>query len=222
MVNNNGSIQEIRKKVTSTYELISTSYHEAGHVIYALLTSRKVESAFVFENKKTKRIDGFACYYSPDLNDENVKVDFNLLNSVIETECGIKYAGLVAEKYHYKKLSGSDKFPSYWRDGSSDDTKEAATIIKKYSSVSPGKKRYNYKKKIIKQTLIALEKYWDDVVLVAYVLIQKKRITYLELKDILTKKSPNRNFWKDQFKDIKDTFVDQEVLLYNKFGVKIS
>lgn len=212
MANNSGSIHEIRKKVHATYELIATSYHEAGHAIYALLNCRKVDSVVVFENRKTKRIDGFTYYYSPDLDDASVKADLVLLNSIIEEECGIKYAGLAAEKFHYKQISGSDKFPMYWRDGSSDDTKEAAAIIKKYSSVSPGKKRYNYKKRIIKKTLASLEQYWDDVILVSYILIQKKRASFAELKEVLTKKSPNRIFWKEQFKDIVDIFGNLELL----------
>lgn len=206
MANNNGSIKEIRKKVTMVYELISTSYHEAGHTIYALANCRKVDFVTVFQNKINKRAEGVTCYNSPDLSDITSDTDPVLVLSLLEIECGIKYAGLVSEKLHYKKLSGSDKFPLYWRDGSADDTKQAAILIKKYSPVAPGRKRYNYKKKIIKGTLTILDEKWEDVILVAHALIQKKRLNYFELKDLLTKKSPNKEFWKIEFKNIAEIF----------------
>ena len=59
------SIGEIRKKVTTTYELITTSYHEAGHAIFALLCEMKVSSVCIFEHKMLKRIHGFTQYESP-------------------------------------------------------------------------------------------------------------------------------------------------------------
>ncbi len=213
---NNGSIHEIRKKVTFTYELISTSYHEAGHALFALLNHRLVESVVVFENKKSKRIDGFTYYHSPDLSDSYCQSDPDTLRELLNVEIGIKYAGLTAEKYHFKKLSGSDKFPLYWRDGSSDDTLSAANLIKKYSPVAPGRKRYAYKKKIIKQTLNMLDQHWEAVTLVAHALIQKKKLYYCDLKELLTKKSENKEFWKEQFKDISDLSENLEVLTAKK------
>ena len=119
---------------------------------------------------------------------------------------GTKYAGLTAEKFHFKKMSGSDKFPLYWRDGSSDDTKDAAYLIKRFSPVAPGKKRYAYKKKIIKRTFTLLEQHWDAVTIVAHALVQKKRLGFSELKELLIKKSEDKEFWKDRFKDIADIF----------------
>jgi len=65
MAKNTGSIGEIRKKVTKTHELISTSYHEAGHVIYALLHFMLVDSVQIYEDKKLKRINGVTYYDFP-------------------------------------------------------------------------------------------------------------------------------------------------------------
>jgi hypothetical protein len=210
MANNNGSIKEIRRKVTSTYELISTSYHEAGHTIYALLNGQKVDFVRVFETKRTKRIDGITCYHSIELSDINRETDPDFLASALQMEVGLKYAGLAAEKFHFKKMSGSDKFPLYWRDGSSDDTREAAALIKKYSPVKPGAKRYAYKKKIIRCTFDLLEEHWDAVTIVAHALIYKKRLSFLELKELLTKKSDEKDFWKVQFKKINDLFENSQ------------
>ena len=66
MTNNGvGTIANVRKKFHSTHELITTSYHEAGHAVYGLLKCMKIEEVSVFENKKTKRIEGFTYYKSP-------------------------------------------------------------------------------------------------------------------------------------------------------------
>lgn len=67
MANNGvGSLKDIRKKFHFTHELISTAYHESGHTIYGLVKLLKIESVCVFENKKSKRIEGFTHYYSKD------------------------------------------------------------------------------------------------------------------------------------------------------------
>lgn len=203
MAKNTGSIKEIRKKVTSTHECISTSYHEAGHAVFSLLCGIQVPTVYVFQNKKSKRWDGFTHYNSVDLSCVN---DLFLLNELLNIEIGIKYAGLVAEKYHFKRISGSDKFPMYWKDGSSDDTKQAAALIKKYNTVPAGRKRYAYKQKIIRQVLRELEQHWDAVTAVAHALFRKKRLYFNDLKEILIKKTSNKNFWKQQFKSIENVF----------------
>jgi hypothetical protein len=203
MAKNTGSIREIRKKVTSTHECISTAYHEAGHAVFGLLSGVQVPSVCVFQNKKSKRWDGFTHYNSIDLTEVE---DAALLSQLLDIEIGIKYAGLVAERYHFKRISGSDKFPFYWKDGSSDDTKTAAELIKKYSTIPAGRKRYAYKQKIIRQDFAALQLYWDSVTLVAHALFHKKKLYFEDLKRILTKKSEDKNFWKTQFKEIENIF----------------
>jgi hypothetical protein len=202
---NNGvrSISDIRKKITNIHEMISTSYHEAGHAIYSLLCGMRVPYVFIFKNKKNKRIQGFCCYETPDLA---LIKDANLVFSLVDSEIGIKYAGLTAEKYHFKVISGSDKFPIFLRDGSSDDTLSAAALIRQYNIVAPGKKRYLYKKKKINQILHKLKEYWDDVTLISHLLFSKKRLSFFDIKKVLLKKSPNKIFWKEQFKIIDDIF----------------
>ncbi len=204
-----GNIGDIRKKITKIHDLISTSYHEAGHTVYGLVHAMKVESVCVFQNKKNKRIEGFTHFDSPDIESFN---DTALISYLINSEICIRYAGLAAEKYHFKTISGSDKFPMFLRDGSSDDTLTAAALIRQYKVVQPGKKRYAYKKRVIKETLHVLQDYWDDVSLVAHALFQKSRLNYNDLKNLLTKKSPNKQFWKEQFKAINYIFENHETL----------
>lgn len=200
MANNGiGTIDEIRKKSHQIHEFISTAYHEAGHTIYGLLHFMKIESVYIFEEKKSKRIEGFTHYTSPPLDSIQ---DPTLLDNRIYSEIGLSYSGLVAEKYYFKTASGSDKFPLFLRDGSSHDTYSASQVIRKYNLAPPGRKRYDFKKKIIREINHELQENWDAVTLVAHALFQKKKLSYSELKDLLTKKGKNKSFWKEQFKSI--------------------
>jgi hypothetical protein len=210
MTNNSaGTIGNIRKKCHETFELISTSYHEAGHTVYGLLHLIKIESVSVFENKKSKRIEGFTHYDSASLEQFS---DPELFSERLHAEIGLSYSGLVAEKRHFKMVSGSDKFPMFLRDGSSNDTTSAAALFQKYNLVEAGKKRYNYKQRFIKTVDQELQEHWDAVTLVAHGLIKKKKIYFPELQEILTRKTEDKQFWKDQFKAINYFYNNAEHL----------
>lgn len=209
MANNTGSIGDIRKKVTHTHELISTAYHEAGHTIYGLLHYMKVNMVHVFEDKKYKRICGFTHFNYPIAIEVD---DLELSKELMKAEICVNYAGLAAEKYHFKNVSGSDKFPGFWKNGSSSDTISAAALIKQYSLATPGRKRYTFKKKLIKETNSELQKHWDAVILVSHALFQRKRLYYSDLKELLIKKSENKEFWKEQFKNIDYIFENGDDL----------
>lgn len=211
--NKKKSISNIRKQITYVHEVISTSYHEAGHAIYSLLCGMRVPYVFIFKNKKNKRVQGFCQYETPDLD---LIKDPNLVFSLVDYEIGIKYAGLTAEKYHFKIISGSDNFPMFLRDGSSDDTLSAAALIRQYNISPPGKKRYSYKKKKINEVLHSLKDYWDDVTLLAHRLFRKKRMSFIDIKNLLIKHSPNKKFWKEQLKIISDLF-DKNMHLDEKY-----
>lgn len=197
------SIGEVRKKVTKTYELINTSFHEAGHAVYALLSLMKVSSVYIFEHKIYKRVHGFTQYESHDL-DEN-HINFHIL---LEQEIGLSYAGLLAEKYHYKSISGSDQIPMFIKEGSYEDLLAIRKIIEKYNLAAPGKKRSAYKQKMARKTLSVLIKHWDAIELIAHGLFKHKRLSYDDLRELLTKKSKNKVFWKEQFKNINQSFKD--------------
>lgn len=197
------SIDDIRRKVTYTHELISTAYHEAGHTIYGLLHHMKVEMVQVFEDKKSKRICGYTHFNYPFAVEVD---DSNLCYKLMKAEICVNYAGLAAERYHFKNVSGSDKFPAFWKNGSSSDTMAAAALIKQYNLAPPGRKRYNFKKKLIRETHRELHCHWEAVVLIAHALFRRKRLYYSDLKELLTKKSENKEFWKEQFKSINNIF----------------
>lgn len=214
MANNGvGSLDQVRKRLTYTTDLISTSYHEAGHTVYGLLHFMKVSSVWVFENKKYKRVEGFTHYELPiDLSESK---DSALVTGVVKSEICLRYAGLAAEKYHFKSISGSDKYPFFLKYSSWDDTLAAVDLIKEYNLAPPGKKRYNFKKKLIKETLEDLQDNWDAVTVIAHALFKKKRLSYLTLKKLLTKHTNNPEFWKQNF-SILDSIFDKQNLLDEK------
>lgn len=200
MVKNKGSIEEIRKKVTKTYDLISTNYHEAAHAVYALLHFMRVSSVFIYEDKKNKRIYGTTYYDYP--GDFDSITDPELLNYLIKSEIGVNYAGLIAEKALFKTLSGSNRIPMFIMDGSSEDNKAAAKIIKQYNLAPPGRKRYLFKQKLCREVLSELCIHWDAVSIVAHGLFRYHKLDYQDLKNLLIKKTRNKKFWKEQFKKL--------------------
>jgi ATP-dependent Zn protease len=207
--NNAGSIGNIRKKFHNTHELISTAYHEAGHTVYGLLHNINIESVLVFADKKTKRINGFTHYHPSDL----VQIqDPELLNDRLHAEICLSYAGLVSEKRYFKMISGSDKLPMFLREGSSNDLSEAAGLFEKYNLSEPGHKRYNYKQKLIKQIDLELQENWIAITVIAHALFKKKRLSFIEIKDLLIRKAGNKEFWKKQFKILDQLYGNAEPL----------
>lgn len=198
MAKNAGSIGEIRKKFHETHELIFTSHHEAGHIIYGLLHYMNIGSVLVFEDKKTKRIYGLTYYDPPILSKIQ---DIDLFNDRLHAEICLSYAGFLAEKKLFRNTSGSDAFPMFLKYKSYHDTKEATNLFQKYGLVEPGPKRYKYKRKLFKEIDSELEAYWSDLILVAHALFKKKKLILPELKLLLTKKSKNKDHWKLIFKN---------------------
>lgn len=222
MANNGvGSLDQVRKKLTYTTDLISTSYHEAGHTVYGLLHFMKISSVWVVENKKLKRFEGF-CHYEIGLDLSEIK-DSVICAERVKAEVCLKYAGLAADRYHFKSISGSDKYPLFLRTGSSDDILEAAALIREYNLAPPGKKRYNFKNKLIKETSKDLQDNWDAVTIVAHTLFKKKRLSYISLKKLLTTQTNDPGFWKHNFSILESIFnkqnpLDEKELKYILFG----
>lgn len=198
------SLAKVRVKLTYMHDLISTTYHEAGHVIIGLINFIKIPSVFVFQNKKNKRIEGI-CYYE-SIKDFNIDFDEQLLQSQIKREICFKYAGLLSEKNYFKIISGSDAFPKYLKNSSSDDILSASKMIKLANLAPAGSERRSLKNKLYNKTLSELQKHWDAVIIVAHALFKKKVLTFNNLKSLLTTKANDKKFWKEQFKSINYIF----------------
>lgn len=217
MGNCTDSIDKAKDKAALTHNLISTSYHEAGHTVYGLLHLMQVGSVQIF-----KEDDGFVGGVTNfNYFIENEVQDPELLGFIVYSEIGLRYAGLTAEKYHYKTISGSDKFPMFLKDGSSDDTLYAAKLIRQYDLAPPGKKRYLLKKQLVSEVLIDLQNNWNEVSLVAHDLFQRKRLHYSDLKTLLISKSENKKFWKTQFKEIDGIYKNYKKLDENDIKITL-
>ncbi len=193
------TVHSLRKKVTHVHDSIFTSYHEAGHTIYALLHHMKVYSVRIFPEKRSRRIEGFT-HINCLIEFDDIE-DKAFLTERLDVEVCFYYAGLVAEKNRFKLASGSDKFPSILYDAHK-DVKDASKLIKDYQLAPPGDKRYNYKKRMIRRVARELQQYWGDVVLIAHALYNQRRLYFSDLETILTKKSENKKFWKEQLKKV--------------------
>lgn len=212
-------VSKFNARLARNYDLIMTSYHEAGHVIYCLLHYMRVELVHVLEDQKSKRVEGFTHYDSYTIEKIN---DKDLFNKLLNAEICISYAGLIAEKLNFKLISGSNKFPFFLKDGSSTDTSAAAALIKKYNVAPAGKKRQLYKKRLVKEIVKELCNNWEAVVIVAHGLFQNKKLSFNDLKKLLIEKSKNKKFWKQQFKLISIIYNNTNGLDEKKFKTILS
>jgi hypothetical protein len=216
----NGSepISTVRKKVTLTHDFVTCSHHEAGHVVYGLLHFMMIYSAYVFMHKQHKRVEGYTQYYSPYFTEIQ---DPTLLSERVRAEIGLSYAGMMAEKYQNKLYSGIDDFPACIY-GYGEDQREAHDLIVKHNMAPPGRKRYNYKKKMMRQVSRELQEHWDAVTIVAHAMFRKKRLSYDKLRTLLTTKTDNKEFWKERFRAISHYYDNEKSLTEQDFMSMIS
>ena len=178
------------------FSLIYAAYHECGHAIYALLNFANVTDIEIFE-KTNSGLTHFEPYPYSLINDKSLTLAF--ANKEVE----IFYAGFSAEKYLYKKLSGSDIFPKSLKYGLSDDNKNAFEIIKKYNLCQQGQ-RTKFKNSKIKKIIKVLQNNWLDIELLSHALFRERKLLESDIEKILTKKSKNKIFWISHLKLVKN------------------
>ncbi len=195
-------VNKIIKKKSQHLDLIFISIHEAGHAILYLLNSFIVNNIVI-----TKSSDPTLSYSAYTTHQAYINFSDNftdeLKNKIIIGEISSLYAGLAAEKYYFKVISGIETFPMVLQNGCYSDNATAAKLIKSYNLAPAGKKRYLLKKKIIKETEKTLQNYWEDVLLISKRLIKSKKIDKKQLKRLLTTKSLKKDFWKKLYSIIE-------------------
>src|SRR5258708_8552056 len=197
-------------KQISDYNLIACSWHEAGHIICAMLNYCKVYSANVttIESNKDANTNVY-CY-------DEVVTDPELKRILLMFELRVMYAGLEAERIYYGEITGSSKFPIHLRKGSWYDIKFAQKTIRKNNLATPGKKTQLLKKQLKFEVEQILKTYWEDVRLIAHSLYRKKRLSFDDFKYILSRKSKNKDFWNNRFKKIQiilsDNYCPEDVV----------
>jgi hypothetical protein len=185
------------------FTVITTSFHEAGHALSALLNFGYVHcvSLQISKNKKTPEYLGEA-RYDGAANLGTVS-DPDLINWLVLSDITIYQSGLASEKIFYKEICGTSKVPYIIKEGSQIDFSYVSEIVKKYDLAPPGKKRYLFKNKMFRATQHLLQENWGDVIIIAHALFQSRKLTHLDLKSLLLRKSINKKFWKEQFKNIE-------------------
>jgi hypothetical protein len=175
------------------YDLIAMSYHEACHTVIALFNYLQVYHVNVMT---PKRSDGNTNFFIYDeiVKDEDLKKIFSIF------EIQTMYAGLVGERMYYRDICGSSKFPMHLKKDSAYDIGIASAIIRKNNLASPGKKTHLFKKEVQFDVEKILDDHWDAVKEIAHSVYRKKRLSFDELKYILTRKTDQKEFWKDKFR----------------------
>lgn len=185
------------KKSHEVFEMIFTSYHEAGHLLYSIISFLQADEAFIYEEEvdKNKQFNGLTHYFPYPTR---IYKDKKLKDFLSLSEISFLYAGMIAEKILLTKMSGSEHFPIVFRSGSKSDADRASVLIRKIYSKKDRKKAKKKIKKIVSKNLY---KFWDDLVLIAYLILQKKKISMHEAKDLLLQ-SKNKNFWSSRFRKL--------------------
>jgi hypothetical protein len=197
------------------YELIAMCYHEASHAMCGLLHHMRVfEVSVMRSNEKV----GLTHYEMIDTADTKDFSDKKLIKYFAHSEVAISYAGFIGEKIYYYDICGSNRFPMSLKSGSYFDFKDANTLIKKYKLAAPGIERAEYKKKLQSYIHKQLKEYWSDVKLIAHLLYNKRKIFFHDMRNILIRKSINKEFWKKHFKKISQ--VHRSALKYDEAVLK--
>lgn len=197
-----------KKIFHKNYDLITATYHEAGHTVCGLLHFIKV-SEVEARLYKDDKIGGHILFDEISF-DDNLALEFKKL--IILNEIKLNYAGIIAEKILLKNISGSDISPFFLKWGSKDDIYAAASLIEKYQLSPRGRKRYAFKQKMMKEVTQELNDNWDAVIAISHLLYVKKQISYNDLKKLLCSKTKNKKFWKTQFKKIDRIFDNDSKL----------
>lgn len=195
-----------KARLSQEFDLITTAFHEAGHTISGLLNLMKIQ--FVCIDAKMDRNLNKDLGYTNFIIAADFKYvqDLDLKKELLIREIYVNYGGLAAEKLLYKDICGTYNIPMILKVGSYLDRDRCAELISAHNLAPPGRKRYAFKKKSLQKSIDQLEESWSDVKLVAHILFRKKRLTYDQLRAILTKKSEHKDFWKEHFKIINKIY----------------
>jgi ATP-dependent Zn protease len=202
------------------YNRISTAYHEAGHAIFALLNTIKIDRVEIFSSTQIHESVYTAYGVTSFFSFLNYTKDKFLQNYFVRAELEINYAGGIAEKILYKKITGSSTLPPFLSEGSSFDIKNSNKIIKKYKSIYLTKKINDYQSKIEKKISKILTQHWNDVEIISHLLLDKAKINHQDVKRAFLKKSENKDFWRRKFKVI-DSIIGRKNFTVDEQSVKL-
>lgn len=191
----------IAKQQANDYGLIATSYHEAAHTIVGLANLIMINDVIVIDSQEGTT--NYYLYRPEETEDEHIR------EILLKSELKTVYAGLVGEKMYYKDICGSSAFPTHLKIGSSIDTQIASKLIRKYQLANAGKATFKLKEEIREEVKKILIRHWEAVKIVAHALYKKKKLSFIELKYLLTRTLQDKDFWKDKFKTMKIIYAEE-------------
>ena len=206
------------QKLSLEFEMIFAAQHEAGHTIVGLLNFIKIDPVEIFRTAEG-RGEGFTHYDIVGFTEDKgfIIKDNDVIHFLVKAEVVLNYAGSLAEKNLYRHICGADALPMVLKEGSFSDMDTSTGLIREYNLAPPGQKRYTYKQKLLRQTSQTIEIHWQDITLVAHALYDKHKLSFDDLKNLLTRKSPNKSFWKERFRvlgkiyDSRSHFKDRDL-----------
>jgi hypothetical protein len=187
------------------YYLIASSYHEASHTVMGLYNLILINDVSIVRGQGGNT--NYVTYEAKEFN------DVELQRVVFLTELQLIYAGLIGEKLYYQDICGSIRFPQHLRVGSSADMKMAYAIIRDNKLSLPGAETSKLKNDLIKYVETFLTENWEAIKIIAHSLYKKKKLSFDELKYLLTRNSINKELWKDKFKKINFIHTRKKDLL---------
>ncbi len=202
-------LKSTTRKLGQVLEITACCFHESGHVLYGLLAHMKITSVSITYSDV---VEGTTYYLRVDEYLPTDKIDDSLVLPFAMDEVRMAYAGITAERLFYRDTCGSSKFPLVLKEGSSQDIKAASDTIKKANLAPPGKKRQELKRQVQQELAHTITEHWSDLKLIAHTLYKTKRLSFDDLKALLTKKSSRREYWKKQFREITMLFDETSSL----------
>lgn len=178
------------------YDLIGSCWHEASHAIIATYNYFYVYNIVV---SITSNVD----YYMPS---DGIFDDVELKKLVAILQVQLLYAGSVGELLYYKEACGSLTYPKHLMKDWGYDIEHSSAIIRSNDLAIPGKRTFLFKKQVKYEVSKILLDHWDDVRLLSHLLYKKKKLSYQDLKHILTRKSYNKEFWRSRFRGITEIY----------------
>jgi hypothetical protein len=206
------SIKGARLQDALLMESICMEYHESSHAILALYNCFQV---FYMSVRNPDEKDGRTDFYIPlEIKDQELK------RSLLMAELQTMYAGLMGERILYRDLCGNGKFPKHLQVGLSFDIKLASNLIRRHELAPAGKETAEFKKNIQRKVEKILMEHWDSVKLIAHALHKNRKIvSFEELRQLLTRKSNEKEFWREKFSKTKliyghggDTLPNEEYI----------
>jgi hypothetical protein len=195
-------VSKIDQKLAREHEVITTCYHEAGHVLVGLFNYIQVSEVFIYSKP---RINGEAVFEIMD-KDDALAEDPETFDFLVKNEIQMSYGGLAAETIHYRNTCGMEKLPSHLKMGSQNDVAYISEIVRRYDLAPAGSSRRAYKEKLFLETCDILEQNWEVLRALSHALYKRNYLDFSSIKKIVMSTTKNPVLWFKRFESISEYY----------------